>query len=165
MTHREMRRYFMTIPEAAQLVLQASTMGSGGEVFVLDMGQPMKIVDLGQKMILLSGRRPEDIRIEFTGTRPGEKLYEELSTLEEETLATYHEKIRIFSGDHVRIPDPAAWMEQMQWMCRARDMRLCSCLERTRLRLQPQFAGAATTDGSAQDHGAAAGARRVRHAA
>ncbi|MGC1943223.1 MAG: nucleoside-diphosphate sugar epimerase/dehydratase, partial [Candidatus Acidiferrales bacterium] len=104
-THPEMRRYFMTIPEAAQLVLQASTMGRGGEVFVLDMGQPMKIVDLAQNMILLSGRRPEDVRIEFTGVRPGEKLYEELSTLEEETLPTYHEKIRIFSGDRTRISD------------------------------------------------------------
>jgi FlaA1/EpsC-like NDP-sugar epimerase len=128
-THREMRRYFMTIPEAAQLVLQASTMGRGGEVFVLDMGQPMKIVDLARNMILLSGRRPEDIRIEFTGTRPGEKLYEELSTLEEETLPTYHDKIRIFSGDHVRIPDPAAWMERIQRMCRARDMRVILALK------------------------------------
>lgn len=128
-THRDMRRYFMTIPEAAQLVLQASTMGRGGEVFVLDMGQPMKIVDLARNMILLSGRRPEDIRIEFTGARPGEKLYEELSTLEEETLPTYHEKIRIFSGDRVRIPDPAAWMQQIYGMCCSRDMKLVLSLK------------------------------------
>jgi FlaA1/EpsC-like NDP-sugar epimerase len=128
-THPEMRRYFMTIPEAAQLVLQASTMGRGGEVFVLDMGQPMKIVDLARNMILLSGRRPEDIGIEFTGTRPGEKLYEELSALEEETLATYHEKIRIFSGDRTRIPNPDAWIETATKMCHKRDMRLILVLK------------------------------------
>ncbi|HEY4740066.1 MAG: nucleoside-diphosphate sugar epimerase/dehydratase [Candidatus Acidiferrales bacterium] len=128
-THPEMRRYFMTIPEAAQLVLQASTMGRGGEVFVLDMGQPMKIVDLARNMILLSGRRIEDIRIDFTGTRPGEKLYEELSTLEEETLATYHEKIRIFSGDRTRIPNPEAWMDAAHRQSQRRDMRLILVLK------------------------------------
>jgi FlaA1/EpsC-like NDP-sugar epimerase len=128
-THPEMRRYFMTIPEAAQLVLQASTMGRGGEVFVLDMGQPMKIVDLAQNMILLSGRRPDDIRIEFTGVRPGEKLYEELSTLEEETLPTYHKQIRIFSGDRTRISEPSAWTEEMNRMCQRRDFRLIVVLK------------------------------------
>jgi FlaA1/EpsC-like NDP-sugar epimerase len=128
-THPEMRRYFMTIPEAAQLVLQASTMGRGGEVFVLDMGQPMKIVDLARNMILLSGRRPDDIRIEFTGVRPGEKLYEELSALEEETLPTYHKKIRIFSGDRTRIPDPKLWMEELHGMCQRRDFRLILILK------------------------------------
>jgi FlaA1/EpsC-like NDP-sugar epimerase len=98
-THPEMSRYFMTIPEACQLVLQASTMGRGGEIFVLDMGEPVKIVDLARNLILLSGLRPDvDVRIEFTGTRPGEKLTEELSVLEEGLLATHHEKIRVFSG-------------------------------------------------------------------
>src|SRR5438874_13279082 len=92
----------MTIPEAVELVLQASTMGKCGEIFLLDMGQPVKIVDLARNLILLSGLRPDrDIRIEFTGVRPGEKLYEELCTIEENTVPTYHEKIKIFSGNGV----------------------------------------------------------------
>jgi FlaA1/EpsC-like NDP-sugar epimerase len=123
-THREMRRFFMTIPEAVQLVLQASTMGKGGEIFVLDMGEPVKIVDLVQNMILLSGRRPQDIEIEFTGARSGEKLYEETTTFEEETLPTFHEKISIFAGDGVLIEDTDSWMSELRRMCAARDMRL-----------------------------------------
>ena len=98
-THPDMRRFFMTIPEACQLVLQASTMGKGGEVFVLDMGKPVKIVDLARNLILLSGLRPDvDIKIEFSGVRPGEKLFEELSEMEEGLLETHHEKISIFAG-------------------------------------------------------------------
>jgi FlaA1/EpsC-like NDP-sugar epimerase len=123
-THKEMRRFFMTIPEAVQLVLQASTMGKGGEIFVLDMGEPVKIIDLVQNMILLSGRRPQDIRIEFTGPRAGEKLYEETTTFEEETLNTFHEKISIFAGDGVLIGDTDSWMSEVRRMCAARDMRL-----------------------------------------
>jgi FlaA1/EpsC-like NDP-sugar epimerase len=95
-THTDMRRYFMTIPEAVQLILQASAMGAGGEIFVLDMGEPVRIMDLAHKMILLSGLRPqEDIKIEVTGIRPGEKLSEELFSDNETTRRTYHEKIRI----------------------------------------------------------------------
>jgi FlaA1/EpsC-like NDP-sugar epimerase len=92
-----MVRYFMTIPEAAQLVLQAGAMGRGGEIFVLDMGDPVRIVDLAHDMITLSGLRPgEDIEIKYTGMRPGEKLYEELSIKGEDVSQTRHPKIGIW---------------------------------------------------------------------
>jgi len=93
-THPEMRRYFMTIPEACQLVLQAGSMGVGGEIFILDMGEPVRIVDLARDLIALSGlREGEDIEIEFSGVRPGEKLFEELSTNSENADKTRHPKI------------------------------------------------------------------------
>ena len=98
-THPEMKRYFMTIPEASQLVLQAAAMGKGGEIFVLDMGEPVKIVDLAKELITLSGFSPvEDIEIQFTGTRPGEKLFEELSIEGEDMLRTSHPKIRVWKN-------------------------------------------------------------------
>jgi FlaA1/EpsC-like NDP-sugar epimerase len=95
-THPDVIRYFMTIPEAVQLVLQAGSMAAGGEVFVLDMGKPIKILDMACDLIELSGLVPyKDIEIKFTGLRPGEKLYEELLTAEEGTTATRHEKIYV----------------------------------------------------------------------
>ena len=98
-THPDMTRYFMTIPEAAQLVLQAAATGQGGQIFLLDMGEPIKIVDLARQMITLSGFRPdEDIDIAFTGVRPGEKLFEELRTEGENIEPTTHPKIRIWKS-------------------------------------------------------------------
>jgi len=95
-THPEITRYFMTIPEACKLVLEAGAMGKGGEIFIFDMGQSIKIVDLAKKMILLSGLTlGSDIQIKFTGLRPGEKLYEELLNDEENTLPTHHPQIMI----------------------------------------------------------------------
>ncbi len=93
-THPEITRYFMTIPEASQLVMEAGTMGSGGEIFLFDMGESVKILDLAEKMIQLSGYKPyEEIDIVFTGLRPGEKLYEELLSTKENSLTTHHPKI------------------------------------------------------------------------
>jgi FlaA1/EpsC-like NDP-sugar epimerase len=107
-THQEMTRYFMTIPEAVSLVVQAGAIGGRGEIFVLDMGEPVKIVDLARNMILLSGREPDrDIRIEFVGARPGEKLHEELWSDSETVSATEHAKILL-----VRRPSiEATWLE------------------------------------------------------
>jgi FlaA1/EpsC-like NDP-sugar epimerase len=95
-THPDIIRYFMTIPEACQLVLEAGTMGKGGEIYIFDMGKPVKIIDLARKMIKLAGYLPEkDIKIKIVGLRPGEKLYEELLNDTSKTIATYHEKIMI----------------------------------------------------------------------
>lgn len=113
-THPEINRYFMSIPEAAQLVLQAAAMGDGGEIFVLDMGEPVRIVDLARNMIRLSGFTEDEIHIEFTGLRPGEKLYEELLADAEETLSTPHEKLRIARSRSVPVgfyEDVQAWLE------------------------------------------------------
>lgn len=95
-THPDITRYFMTIPEACQLVIEAGVMGMGGEIFVFDMGNPVRVADLAEKMIRLSGKQPgTDIEIVYTGLRPGEKLYEELLSNKENALPTYHEKIMI----------------------------------------------------------------------
>ena len=95
-THPEIIRYFMTIPEACVLVLEAGSMGNGGEIYIFDMGKPVKILDLARKMIRLAGFVPEqDIKIVFTGLRPGEKLYEELLNKKEHTQKTHHPKIMI----------------------------------------------------------------------
>ena len=127
-THPEMRRFFMTIPEAAQLVLQAAAMGAGGEVFVLNMGEPVRILDLARKMVLLSGLRPDiDIRIEFSGVRPGEKLYEELSAYEEDTLPTPHSQIRIFTGRGVAREALARCLEDLRRCVDGRATRRVPC--------------------------------------
>lgn len=92
----------MTIPEACELVLQAGTMGKGGEIFVFDMGEPVKIIDLAKRMIKLSGLEPDvDIKIIFTGLRPGEKLYEELLSDKSRTLPTHHQKIMIAKDETI----------------------------------------------------------------
>ena len=95
-TDPKITRFFMTIPEACRLVMEAATMSTGNQIFVFDMGEPVKIVDLAEKMIRLAGYIPgEDIKIKFTGLRPGEKLYEEVLSNEENTIPTDHYKIRI----------------------------------------------------------------------
>ncbi|HWC64477.1 MAG TPA: polysaccharide biosynthesis protein, partial [Thermoanaerobaculia bacterium] len=105
-THPEMKRYFMTIPEATQLVLQAGAMGGGGEIFVLDMGEPVRILDIAEQMIALTGLTPyEDMDIVFTGLRPGEKLFEELEMTDEKMEKTRHP--RIFIGRLASLPHEA----------------------------------------------------------
>lgn len=114
-THPEIQRYFMSIPEAAQLVMQAGLMGKRGQIFVLDMGEPVKITELARQLIRLSGYTEEDIEIVYTGLRPGEKLYEELLADAETTLPTPHPKLRIASSRgssaECRIEDVEQWLE------------------------------------------------------
>lgn len=112
-THPDINRYFMSIPEAAQLVLQAASMGTSGEIFVLDMGEPVKIVDLARNMIRLAGFTEDEIHIQFTGLRPGEKLYEELLADAEETMPTPHKKLRIARSRPVGL---AFFSELLAWL-------------------------------------------------
>jgi len=113
-TDREMTRFFMSISEAAQLVLQAGMMGRGGEIFVLDMGEPVKIVDLARDMIRLSGLSEEEIKIVFTGLRPGEKLYEEVLADHEQTLPTPHPKLRVARA--TQMPDERSLDQIVEWV-------------------------------------------------
>jgi len=111
-THPEVTRYFMSIPEAAQLILQAGAMGEGGEIFILDMGEPIRIVDMARDLIRLHGLEPDkDVLIEFTGLRPGEKLYEELITSGEGIVSTSHKKILVLRGKTL---DAAALLAQIE---------------------------------------------------
>jgi FlaA1/EpsC-like NDP-sugar epimerase len=113
-THVEITRYFMTIPEACQLVLLAGAMGKGGEIFIFDMGESVKIVDLAKKMIELSGLiLGKDIQIKFTGLRPGEKLYEELLATKENTLPTTHKKIMIAKVRFAQLEEVSPQIEQL----------------------------------------------------
>jgi len=121
-THPEMRRYFMTIPEAAQLVMQAAAIGQGGEIMLLDMGEPVKIVDLATDMITLSGFTPgEDIEIRFSGIRPGEKLFEELSLKGEDMSPTSHEKIAVWKKASVDRQTLMAGLEELASLTQSDD--------------------------------------------
>jgi FlaA1/EpsC-like NDP-sugar epimerase len=147
-THPEIIRYFMLIPEAAQLVLQAGLMGGervqddaqGGRIFVLDMGEPVRIADLARDMIRLSGFSENDIRIEFTGLRPGEKLYEELLADSEQTLPTPHPKLRVACAACVDAQHDAAWLAELQhWLARENmsEMQVKAALQRWVAEYQP----------------------------
>ena len=127
-THPDIERYFMSIPEATQLVLQAALMGKRGEIYVLDMGEPVKIADLARELIQLSGFTEQDIRIEYTGLRPGEKLYEEPLADAEKTLPTPHPKLRVAQA---RAPEGAGFVEEvLQWMASGRNVAPATVRER-----------------------------------
>jgi FlaA1/EpsC-like NDP-sugar epimerase len=122
-TDPEIERFFMTIPEAVQLVLQASFMGQGGEIFVLDMGESVKILRLAEKLITLSGMRPhEDIEIHYTGLRPGEKMYEELFNTAEDHIPTTHERIQAAQCAVVDPEEMRAAVEEIRGLIREKDV-------------------------------------------
>ena len=141
-THPEITRYFMSIPEAAQLVMQAGLMGNGGEIFVLDMGEPVKIAALAADMIRLSGLQVDDIEIKYVGLRPGEKLYEELLADDEHTTQTPHEKLRIALAR----PVDSAWVKNiLEWIGSAQSAKEGQIKSELQLWLeeyQPQYQAA-----------------------
>jgi FlaA1/EpsC-like NDP-sugar epimerase len=136
-THPDIQRYFMSIPEAAQLVMQAAMMGKGGEIYVLDMGEPVKIADLARELIRLSGLSESDIRIEYTGLRPGEKLYEEPLADAEKTLPTPHPKLR---AAQARDPENSNLVEDLvAWLANPSDTAADAVRARLR-RWVPEYA-------------------------
>ncbi|WP_295456033.1 nucleoside-diphosphate sugar epimerase/dehydratase [uncultured Thiodictyon sp.] len=153
-THPEIERFFMTIPEACQLIMQAAVIGDGGEVFVLDMGEPVKIGYLAEQMIRLSGREPgREIQIQYVGLRPGEKLYEELFYASEDLIATAHPKIRVAQGADASFADAAGgggdWLADLRQACDDQTPEQLRALLR---RLIPDW-----RDASAADSGLALG--------
>jgi FlaA1/EpsC-like NDP-sugar epimerase len=118
-THKDITRFFMSIPEAAKLVLQASVMAKGGEIYVLDMGEPVKILNLAKDMINLAGMSKHDIQIKYTGLREGEKLFEELLADSEKTMKTHHEKIRIalsnIKPDKISLNNLVKWIKDIHY--------------------------------------------------
>ncbi len=154
-TDPRMTRFFMTIPEASQLVLQAAAMGQGGEIFVLEMGEPVKIVDLARDLIRLSGLPEDSIEICFTGTRPGEKLYEELYFDDEETLPTAHPKLRAAYHRPYTLSEVRATIAQLQALIHAPEeelrRKLCEVVEE--YAWQVRNAQAALADEAAAESG------------
>ncbi len=142
-THPEMTRYFMTIPEACQLVLQAGAMGDGGEIYLLEMGTPVKIDDMARDLIRLSGKKPdEDIKIIYTGLRPGEKMYEELITLGEDIIPTEHEKIMVLrrSGEPGELNARHEQMQQsLLQLQQAAESMDADSIKRTFLNIAPEY--------------------------
>jgi FlaA1/EpsC-like NDP-sugar epimerase len=154
-TDKRIIRYFMTIPEATQLVLQAGGIGRGSEILVLDMGEPVRILDLAEELIRLSGLTPyEDIDIVFTGLRPGEKLFEELLIEGEGILPTSHEKIKVLAPVQIEIDSVRAELESMYAAARFNDI---GSLMESLKRLIPEFKPAYSFSGEAP-----AAFRRVR---
>ena len=129
-THPDIERFFMTIPEASRLVIQAGGMATGGEIFILDMGDPVKIVDLAKSLITLSGLRVgEDVEIEYTGLRPGEKMSEELLMDEENTLPTKMKGIMISTGKEVEFDDVEAKLNSLKLALEQDDATALETLE------------------------------------
>ena len=137
MTHPDVTRYFMTIPEACQLILQAGAMGEGSEIFILDMGTSIKIDEMARDLIRLSGFEPDiDIKIEYIGLRPGEKLYEELITEGEGLAPTQHKKIMVLTSDTCDLNTLMMKIDTLKKLARSRDALL---IQKQLLEIVPDY--------------------------